>query len=51
MRLLAEDGQNLTAAAAISDLCPLLGIDSAWAQDDLRRLRCGQPLKKIKKPS
>ena len=51
MRRLAEDGQDLAAAAEINDLSPLLGIDAAWARDDLYRLRCGRPLKKIKKPS
>ena len=51
MQSLAKDGQNLAAATEISDLCPLLGINAAWARDDLSRLRCGQPLKKIKKPS
>jgi hypothetical protein len=51
LRQLAADGQNLLAAAEINDLCPLLGINAAWARDDLGRLRCGRPLKRLTKPS
>jgi hypothetical protein len=51
LRQLAVDGRDLLAAAELGDLCPLLGIDAAWARDDLWRLRCGRPPKRIKKPS
>jgi hypothetical protein len=41
VRALAVDGQDLPAAVELVELCQTLGIDPAWALDEVRRLRRG----------